>query len=96
MVQGGRVIGSGTSMASVLYRVISWFAPNFAAPTTRHHGGAEAFVGGKVLREYSTQPSPRPASPASSPPFPSLNGLKNGRDWSRSARRSSKAAQAQS
>ena len=36
MVQGGRVIGSGTSMASVLYRVISWFAPNFAVPTTRH------------------------------------------------------------
>ena len=63
MVQGGRVIGSGTSMASVLYRVISWFAPNFAAPTTRHHGGAEASVGGKVLREDSTQPARRRRDP---------------------------------
>ena len=59
----GRVIGSGRSMASVLYRVVSRFAPNSAGPTTRHPGGAEASVGGKVLREYSTQPARRRRDP---------------------------------
>ena len=64
----GRVIGSGRSMASVLYRVVSRFAPNSAGPTTRHPGGAEASVGGKVLREYSTQPARRRRDPQARPP----------------------------